>query len=87
MCSFPLSATTTASVATTVGGGVCVCVYRGLLVSPTSPERGHGSAGRPQLMLGLRQKKHCTYDAGAGLWHSDLAGGASQRVDNSKTGM
>lgn len=64
-----------------------VCVYGGMHVSPTSPERGLGSAGRLGLMLGLRQKKHGTYDAGAQLWQSDLAGGASQRVDNSKTGM
>lgn len=84
----PLSATT-AAVATAVagtggGGGVR---GEGLHVPPTCPEHGLGSAGRPELMLGLREKKHCTYEAGAQLWQSDLADGASQRVRSSEAGM
>ena len=56
-------------------------------MSPTCPEHGLGAAVRLGLMLGLRQKKHCAYEAGAQLWQSDLADGAGQRVGGSETGM
>lgn len=82
-----LSATTAAAAAVTASAwdrGGCLC-----------PEHGLGSAGTQGLMLGLgkkkktqtKQKKLCTYEAGAQLWQSDLAGGASQRVGGGETGM
>lgn len=43
--------------------------WGGLLVSPTCPEHGLGAAVKLGLMLGLRQKKHCAYEA----WSSALA--------------
>lgn len=89
----PLSAPTTAAAAAAAtavagtGGGGGGVRGEGLHVPPTCPEHGLSSSGRPELMLGLRQKKHCTYEAGAQLWQSDLADGASQRVRSSEAGM
>lgn len=58
----------------------CMCCQPALSVDSVQ-------LGDQDSCCGSDRKKTCTYEAGAQLWQSDLANGASQRVGSSGTGM